>query len=80
MRIKLPLTMRVDSEEGTWNDPTRYEDGYNTGHRPRTKGGYFPVQPTDSMVDLRAKESVTVLEEIGVRDFCSSPRSCTSSR
>jgi glutamine synthetase len=38
---------------------------YNTGHRPRTKGGYFPVQPTDSMVDLRA-EMMMVLEQIGL--------------
>ncbi len=58
----------VDSEEGAWNDPTSYEDGYNTGHRPRTKGGYFPVQPTDSMVDLRA-EMVQVLEQVGLETF-----------
>ncbi len=58
----------VDSEEGAWNDPTNYEDGYNTGHRPRTKGGYFPVQPTDSMVDLRA-EMVQVLEQVGLETF-----------
>lgn len=55
----------VDSEEGEWNDSTEYVDGYNTGHRPRTKGGYFPVQPTDSMVDLRA-EMMQVLEEVGL--------------
>jgi glutamine synthetase len=56
---------RVDSEEGEWNDSTKYEDMYNTGHRPRTKGGYFPVQPTDSMVDLRA-EMMQVLEQVGL--------------
>jgi len=56
---------RVESEEGEWNDATEYQDGYNTGHRPRTKGGYFPVQPTDSMVDLRA-EMMQVLEEVGL--------------
>ncbi len=55
----------VDSEEGEWNDPTKYDDMYNTGHRPRTKGGYFPVQPTDSMVDLRA-EMMLVLEQVGL--------------
>jgi len=55
----------VDSEEGEWNDSTDYMDGYNTGHRPRTKGGYFPVAPTDSMVDLRA-EMMQVLEEVGL--------------
>jgi len=52
---------RVDSEEGEWNDPSRNDDFGNIGHRPRTKGGYFPVAPTDSMVDLRA-EMMQVLE------------------
>jgi glutamine synthetase len=56
---------RVDSEEGEWNDDTEYSDMYNTGHRPRTKGGYFPVQPIDSMVDLRA-EMMQVLEQVGL--------------
>ena len=56
---------KVDSEEGVWNDDTTYNDMYNTGHRPRTKGGYFPVQPTDSMVDLRA-EMMMVLEQVGL--------------
>jgi len=56
---------RVDTEEGEWNDATNYADGYNTGHRPRTKGGYFPVMPIDSMVDLRA-EMMQVLEEVGL--------------
>ena len=56
---------RVDSEEGEWNDPSRNDDFGNIGHRPRTKGGYFPVAPTDSMVDLRA-EMMQVLEEVGL--------------
>jgi len=55
---------KVDSEEGEWSDATDYEIG-NMGHRPRTKGGYFPVQPTDSMVDLRA-EMMQVLEQVGL--------------
>ncbi len=55
---------RVDSEEGEWNSDTKYEHG-NMGHRPRTKGGYFPVQPTDSMVDLRA-EMMFMLEQVGL--------------
>jgi len=55
---------RVDSEEGCWSDDTDYEMG-NMGHRPRTKGGYFPVQPTDSMVDLRA-EMMQILEQVGL--------------
>jgi len=55
---------KVDSDEGEWSDATDYEVG-NTGHRPRTKGGYFPVQPTDSMVDLRA-EMMQVLKQVGL--------------
>jgi len=56
---------KVDSEEGEWNSNTTYEDMYNTGHRPGTKGGYFPVAPTDSMVDMRA-EMMQVLEQVGL--------------
>jgi len=56
---------RVDSEEGEWNDATSYNDIGNMGHRPRTKGGYFPTMPTDTMVDLRA-EMMLLLEEVGL--------------
>ncbi len=56
---------KVDTEEGEWNSNTTYEDMYNTGHRPGTKGGYFPVQPTDSAVDIRA-EMMQVLEQVGL--------------
>ena len=59
---------KVESEEGEWSDNASFEDGFNTGHRPRTKGGYFPCQPTDSMVDLRA-EMVQVMEQIGLETF-----------
>ncbi len=55
---------KVDSDEGCWSD-NKNIDGGNIGHRPRTKGGYFPVQPTDSMVDLRA-EMMQVLEQVGL--------------
>ena len=58
----------IDTEEGEWNDDKDFVDGYNTGHRPRTKGGYFPVQPIDSMVDLRA-EMVQTLEKVGLKTF-----------
>ena len=56
---------KVDTEEGEWNSNTSYEDMYNTGHRPGTKGGYFPVAPTDSAVDMRA-EMMQVLEQVGL--------------
>jgi len=55
---------RVESEEGGWSSDTEYEFG-NMGHRPGTKGGYFPTMPTDSMVDLRA-EMMLLLEEVGL--------------
>ena len=64
----------IDSEEGEWNDDKDFVDGYNTGHRPRTKGGYFPVQPVDSMVDLRA-EMVQTLEKVGLKPLCITTKS-----
>jgi glutamine synthetase len=54
----------VDSEEGAWNTGAEYEGG-NIGHRPRVKGGYFPVPPVDSLHDLRAT-MCRVLEKMGV--------------
>ena len=56
---------KVDTEEGEWNSNNPYPEAYNTGHRPGTKGGYFPVAPTDSAVDIRA-EMMQVLEEVGL--------------
>jgi len=58
----------VDTEEGVWNMSSGYQESYNTGHRPGTKGGYFPVSPVDSMVDLRA-EMVKVMKEVGLEIF-----------
>ncbi len=43
----------INSEEAAWSSSHSYDDG-NTGHRPRVKGGYFPVPPVDSLHDLRA--------------------------
>ncbi|MCR2111195.1 glutamine synthetase beta-grasp domain-containing protein, partial [Campylobacter upsaliensis] len=58
----------VDTEEGEWNDNKEFVDSYNTGHRPRNKGGYFPVAPIDSLVDIRA-EMVQTLEKVGIKTF-----------
>lgn len=58
----------VDTEEGEWNDNKDFTDSYNSGHRPRNKGGYFPVSPIDSSVDIRA-EMVQVLERVGLKTF-----------
>ena len=44
----------INSEEAHWSSNKLFEGG-NTGHRPKVKGGYFPVPPVDSLHDLRAK-------------------------
>lgn len=56
----------IDSIEGPYNSGRDYGDEGNTGHRPRPKGGYFPVAPVDSMQDLRS-EMLTVLDAVGVK-------------
>jgi glutamine synthetase len=43
----------ISSEEAAWSSSHKIEGG-NIGHRPRVKGGYFPVPPVDSLHDLRA--------------------------
>ncbi|MEW9808147.1 type I glutamate--ammonia ligase [Mesorhizobium marinum] len=54
----------LDSSELPSNDDTHYETG-NLGHRPRVKGGYFPVPPVDSAQDMRS-EMMTVMAEMGI--------------
>ncbi len=54
----------LDSSELPSNSGRSYEMG-NLGHRPRTKGGYFPVPPVDSCQDIRS-EMLTVMAEMGV--------------
>ncbi len=41
----------VDSVEGRWNSGR--EESPNLGYKPRYKEGYFPVPPTDALMDLR---------------------------
>lgn len=55
---------KLDSIELPTNTDREYETG-NLGHRPRTKGGYFPVNPIDAEQDLRG-EMLTVMAEMGV--------------
>ncbi len=55
---------QLDSTELPSNAFTEYETG-NMAHRPRTKGGYFPVPPVDSIQDMRS-EMLTVLAEMGI--------------
>ena len=53
----------VDSVEGRWNSGK--DEGPNLGYKPRYKEGYFPVPPTDAMMDLR-NEMVTNLINSGI--------------
>ena len=55
---------KVDSAELPTNTGTEYEMG-NLGHRPRAKGGYFPLPPVDSCQDMRS-EMLSVMAEMGV--------------
>jgi glutamine synthetase len=55
---------RLDSTELPINMATGYEMG-NLGHRPRTKGGYFPVPPVDSAQDIRS-EMLSTMAGMGV--------------
>lgn len=55
---------KLDGAELPSNSGTDYEMG-NLGHRPRTKGGYFPVPPIDSAQDIRS-EMLSVMSEMGV--------------
>jgi len=55
----------LNSEEGPYNTGAEMEGG-NIGHRPQIKGGYFPVPPVDSMMDLRS-EMVSSMIEMGLK-------------
>jgi len=54
----------INSEEAAWSSSSNI-DGGNMGHRPRVKGGYFPVPPVDSLHDLRAA-MCSAMEEMGL--------------
>ena len=51
---------KLDDIELPTNTGKDFEGG-NLGHRPRAKGGYFPVAPVDSCVDLRAEMVSTMI-------------------
>lgn len=55
---------KIDSEEAQWNSGKPLAGG-NIGHRPRIKGGYFPVPPVDSSQDIRAS-ICNILESLGI--------------
>src|SRR6476646_3943843 len=52
---------RIDDIELPTNTGREYEGG-NLAHRPREKGGYFPVAPVDSAMDIRGEMVATMLE------------------
>ena len=51
----------IDDIELPTNTGKEYEMG-NMGHRPRAKGGYFPVAPVDSAMDIRGEMVATMME------------------
>ena len=54
----------IYSEEAAWVAGEDF-DKNNIGHRPRVKGGYFPVPPVDSLHDLRAA-MCAAMEQMGL--------------
>ncbi|MED4755361.1 type I glutamate--ammonia ligase [Brevibacillus choshinensis] len=52
----------IDSEEAFWNTG---KEGQNLGYKVRNKGGYFPVQPTDTQADIR-NEMCTLMTQAGM--------------
>ena len=58
------MGFQLDSVELPSNMASEYETG-NLGHRPRTKGGYFPVPPVDSGQDMRS-EMLAAMASMGV--------------
>ncbi|MBI5165223.1 MAG: type I glutamate--ammonia ligase [Magnetospirillum sp.] len=54
----------LSSEDGVEAQGKDFPEG-NLGHRPGVKGGYFPVPPVDSAVDMRA-EMLTVMGDMGL--------------
>ncbi|MCA1748409.1 MAG: type I glutamate--ammonia ligase [Parasphingopyxis sp.] len=55
---------KIDDIELPTNSGREYEMG-NMAHRPRAKGGYFPVPPVDSAMDIRG-EMVSTMIEMGL--------------
>ena len=55
---------RLDDVEGPYNAGADLEGG-NYAHRPREKGGYFPVAPVDSANDIRG-DMVNAMKAMGL--------------
>ena len=52
------------SSEAAWSSNLDYA-GFNSGHRPGVKGGYFPVPPVDALQDIRSTMCLA-LEQMGL--------------
>ncbi len=63
---------KLDSSELPSNDDTDYEAG-NLGHRPRVKGGYFPVPPIDQPAGHALRNA-----DRARRNGCASSKSTTT--
>jgi glutamine synthetase len=59
------VSYKIGSEEAAWSSHEQFEGG-NMGHRPGVKGGYFPVPPVDSLMDLRSSMCL-VMDEMGAK-------------
>jgi len=59
------MFVKLDSIESPNNTGHAFPEG-NMGHRPHTKGGYFPVNPVDSAQDLRT-EILALLQQVGIK-------------
>jgi glutamine synthetase len=57
----------LDSIEGIWNRGKEKEDdgSANLGYKIRHKEGYFPVAPTDQLIDIR-NEMILTMQALGV--------------
>lgn len=67
--VKYKATMsgamyEIESEEAAWMSDAHF-DGGNMGHRPGIKGGYFPVPPVDSFLDVR-NSMCAAMESMGL--------------
>ena len=61
---------KVESIEGDWHNQDAVYDSdtmeWNSGRRPRNKGGYVPVPPTDSLTEVR-NDIVRHLQAAGIK-------------
>ncbi|MBD3611258.1 MAG: type I glutamate--ammonia ligase, partial [Hydrogenovibrio crunogenus] len=57
--------VKIDGNEAAWNSEKVFEGG-NIGHRPKVKGGYFPVPPVDQLHEVRA-DICAMAEAMGLK-------------